>query len=295
MTRTAATRRHQRRRSILPRDATHEHASIDSIYPGLCGSPPCDLVAAAVKDATRRFELLSLLGTIPAFYLAMLSIQRAAVVTLYLLAFMACAFVTWKDARARHELLAGRTGQGPLGPLLAIVLLLSGVLPLGDNANLLSLRLGTAALIILRVAETLLPSSWRSGLPHLLGLGIGVLGLCGLGFWWLEPRVHSFGDGLWLAFTTAATVGYGDIVPSSPAAKIFAVFVVLMGFAVLSLVTAAIAALWVQTEERKIEREILQDLHRELRAVRDDVATLKGAERAQAQVRRIGDRSDRAE
>jgi voltage-gated potassium channel len=89
--------------------------------------------------------------------------------------------------------------------------------------------------------------------------------------------VLSFGDGLWLAFTTAATVGYGDIVPSTPAAKIFAVFVVLLGFAVLSLVTASIAALWVQTEERRIERELLHELHRELRAVRRDIATLQAA------------------
>ena len=37
------------------------------------------------------------------------------------------------------------------------------------------------------------------------------LGLCGVGFWWLEPRAESLGDGLWLAFTTAATVGYGGL------------------------------------------------------------------------------------
>lgn len=41
----------------------------------------------------------------------------------------------------------------------------------------------------------------------------------------------------------------------APAAKIFAVFVVLMGFGVLSLVTASIAAMWVHTEERRIEHE----------------------------------------
>ena len=97
----------------------------------------------------------------------------------------------------------------------------------------------------------------------------------------------TFGDGLWLAFTTAATVGYGDIVPSTPAAKIFAVFVVLLGLAVLSAVTASIAALWVQTEERRIEHEVLRDLHRELRVIRDELTALR-RERPQA-IAAVGD------
>jgi voltage-gated potassium channel len=227
---------------------------------------------------SRRVEWAALLGTIPAFYLAMLSSHRIVSVTLYLAAFMASAFVTWTDAVAadRHPA-SGRDRHGPrqLGMLLSLSLLLSALLPQGDQPDLLILRLGTTALVVLRWGDAFLPSSWRGGLPHLLGLGIGVFGLYGLGFWWLEPRVHTFGDGLWLAFTTAATVGYGDIVPSTPASKIFAVFVVLTGFAVLSLVTASIAAVWVQTEERKIEHEILRDLHRELRVVRDELAAMR--------------------
>jgi voltage-gated potassium channel len=227
---------------------------------------------------SRRVELVALLATIPAFYLAMLSSHRLVSMSLYLMGFVGSAFVTWTDAVAvrRHPGSArDRHGQRQLGTLLSVSLLLSAVLPEGDQPDLLILRLGTAALVILRWGEAILPPSWRGGLPHLLGLGIGVLGLCGLGFWWLEPRVHTFGDGLWLAFTTAATVGYGDIVPSTPASKIFAVFVVLTGFAVLSLVTASIAAVWVQTEERKIEHEILRDLHHELRVLRDELAALR--------------------
>jgi len=226
----------------------------------------------------RRVEWVALLATIPAFYLAMLSSHRVISMTLYLLGFIASAFVTWTDVVAAHRhptSTRAQHGQRQLGTLLSASLLLSAVLPQGDQPDLLILRLGTAALVILRWGEAILPSSWRGGLPHLLGLGIGVLGLCGLGFWWLEPHVHTFGDGLWLAFTTAATVGYGDIVPSTPASKIFAVFVVLTGFAVLSLVTASIAAVWVQTEERKIEHEILRDLHHELRVVRDELVALR--------------------
>jgi voltage-gated potassium channel len=98
---------------------------------------------------------------------------------------------------------------------------------------------------------------------------------CGVVYWWIEPRTPHLGDGLWLAFVTASTVGYGDFIPSTPASRAFSVFVVLLGFGVLSLVTAAIAATFVESQERRIEREVLHDLHRQLKAVRDDVAALR--------------------
>ena len=108
----------------------------------------------------------------------------------------------------------------------------------------------------------------RLGYPLALSLTILLLG--GLGFWLLEPKVESLSDGLWLAFTTAATVGYGDIVPSTHSSRAFAVVVVLLGLAVLSLVTASVAAVFVGNEERDIERELMQ----EIRALRAEVAAL---------------------
>jgi voltage-gated potassium channel len=108
----------------------------------------------------------------------------------------------------------------------------------------------------------------RLGYPLALSLAILLLG--GLGFWVLEPKVETLSDGLWLAFTTAATVGYGDLVPSTHSSRAFAVVVVMLGLAVLSLVTASVAAVFVGNEERDIERELMQ----EIRALRADVAAL---------------------
>jgi voltage-gated potassium channel len=115
----------------------------------------------------------------------------------------------------------------------------------------------------------------RGSLGYLLASATALLALCGLGFWWLEPTALTWADGLWLAFTTAATVGYGDIVPSTPASKVFSVFVVMLGFGVLSLVTAAIASRWIKTEERIIEREVLRDMHREMAALHRELAALR--------------------
>ena len=108
----------------------------------------------------------------------------------------------------------------------------------------------------------------RLGYPLALSLTILLLG--GMGFWVLEPKVETLSDGLWLAFTTAATVGYGDLVPSTHSSRAFAVVVVMLGLAVLSLVTASVAAVFVGNEERDIERELMQ----EIRALRAEVAAL---------------------
>ncbi len=110
----------------------------------------------------------------------------------------------------------------------------------------------------------------RRGLLYSLGLSLTILLLGGIGFWLLEPKVQTLSDGLWLAFTTAATVGYGDIVPSTHGSRAFAVLVVLLGLAVLSLVTASVAAVFVGHEERDIERELMK----EIRALRAEVAAL---------------------
>jgi voltage-gated potassium channel len=118
----------------------------------------------------------------------------------------------------------------------------------------------------------------RRGLLYSLAVCLLILSLGGVGFWILEPKAHTFSDGLWLAFTTAATVGYGDIVPSTHASRAFSVIVVLLGLAVLSLVTASVAAMFVEVEERQIERDLMHEigaLRAEVRSLRDELRELK--------------------
>jgi voltage-gated potassium channel len=228
----------------------------------------------------RRWDwavLPALLGSIPAFYLDLLDPGRSALATLlYLVAAAVLAAALWHTAKHHQGARSSDTRDNVFDLVLTLSLLLAATLPASASSGLaLALRLGAAGLTLLRLLRALQPALRRGSLAWLLLLALAVLGACGAGFWWLEPRAHSLGDGLWLAFTTAATVGYGDIVPTTPASKIFAVFVVLLGFAVLSLVTAAIAAMWVESSERRIEYEILHDLHREVKALRGDIAALQ--------------------
>jgi voltage-gated potassium channel len=128
----------------------------------------------------------------------------------------------------------------------------------------------------------------RRGLAYSLVLCLLIQIIGGIGFWLIEPRAKTLEDGLWLAFTTAATVGYGDLIPSTSASRAFAVLVVLLGLAVLSLVTASVAAMFVETEERQIERDLMREighLRAQLDSLHSDLVALRTESRASANKR----------
>jgi voltage-gated potassium channel len=231
--------------------------------------------AARMERAWRLPVVVALIATVPAFYAEML---EAAVPLVATLAYLVAAGVTGVALAltAHHSPSPLRHVLGnPADVALVLGLLVSALLPASRASPLaLAIRLGVSLLVLLRMVWAQQHLLTRGGLAYLLLLALGVLALCGAGFWWLEPTVHSIGEGLWLAFTTAATVGYGDIAPTVPASRIFAVFVVLLGFGVLSTVMAAIAAAWVETEERRMEREIMEDLRVQIGDLKDDIRCL---------------------
>ncbi|PUE28983.1 potassium channel family protein [Limnohabitans sp. Jir72] len=129
----------------------------------------------------------------------------------------------------------------------------------------------------------------QQGLIYSLLLAVAILGLGGVGFWLIDPNIKTLPDGLWLAFTTAATVGFGDVVPSTHASRAFSVIVVLLGLAVLSLVTASLSAVFVEKEVEAEERQIEKDLMREIRHLRHEVADLRHDIQALSSPDRAGD------
>jgi voltage-gated potassium channel len=231
---------------------------------------------ARVERAWRPALVVALLATVPAFYLELLAGSPQALATIaYAVAGLA-VLVALGHAALRSSKPWRHVAGNSLDLLLGAGLLGAALLPTSVlSPPALILRLAVALLTMTRMLWALRHLVTRGGVIYLLLVALAVLGLCGAGFWWLEPTAETYADGLWLAFTTAATVGYGDIVPTTPAAKIFSVFVVLLGFGVLSVVTAAIATAWVETEERRIEREILQDLRRQLLSVHAELASLR--------------------
>lgn len=259
---------------------THTFVSPRTAW-GLAHAPRGQPGAVRVERLWRWPLLLALLATVPAFYMDLLPQASSQVaIGLYLAAALALALATLHTALRTHAPLAHLLAS-PADLLLVAGLAAAAALPTSEHSvPALVTRLAVAGLTLLRMVWTLRHLITRGGLSYMLLVALAVLLACGLGFWWLEPTTPDLASGLWLAFTTAATVGYGDLVPTTPASRIFAVFVVLLGFGVLSLVTAAIAAHWVETEERRIEREILRDMRRELGQLRQELVSLRAAVQA---------------
>jgi voltage-gated potassium channel len=131
-------------------------------------------------------------------------------------------------------------------------------------------RLGLVGLLLVRGAGLGGRLLRKGGLPYTLVFGLVMLLLSGFGLFWLEPTVATYGEGLWLAFVTGTTIGYGDFVPTTTGARYFAALIAVVGVATMSMVTASIAALLVGEDERRQGLEMRDDI----RGMRQDLASL---------------------
>ena len=61
--------------------------------------------------------------------------------------------------------------------------------------------------------------------------------------------IDSLGDALWWAVTTVTTVGYGDMFPVTPAGRGIAAFLMISGIALFGVLTANIAAFFVEQDQ----------------------------------------------
>ena len=109
------------------------------------------------------------------------------------------------------------------------------------------------------------------GIPLTIGFALIAWVLSGLGFYFLEPTIGSVGEGLWLAFVSASTVGYGDLVPTTGASRFFAIIMVLVGFGLFSMAIASISAYFVG-EDEKLDNE---RIHEDISGLRDEIRQLR--------------------
>jgi voltage-gated potassium channel len=101
----------------------------------------------------------------------------------------------------------------------------------------------------------------------------------------VDPKTfHTVWLGIWWAIETVTTVGYGDVVPSQPAGKVIAGFLMLGGLSLLAIVTAAITSGFVSRAQARRKSpdddpvmKRLDQLGSELVAVRRELEQLRSA------------------
>jgi voltage-gated potassium channel len=105
-----------------------------------------------------------------------------------------------------------------------------------------------------------------------------------------HATIRSYGDGLWWAMTTMATVGYGDKFPVTAAGRGIAVGLMLLGVAAFGLVTANLAALFMGDQEDEAKNQ-LKSMDERLRRI-ESVMRRRAKKAAQARRTRQSERSD---
>jgi voltage-gated potassium channel len=81
---------------------------------------------------------------------------------------------------------------------------------------------------------------------------------------------HTLGDGVWWAIVTLATVGYGDIVPTSPWGRVIGGAVIVLGVTFLSFLMASVTSYFVTAQQERAtehERVLRQEAERESMAL----------------------------
>lgn len=70
-----------------------------------------------------------------------------------------------------------------------------------------------------------------------------------------EKDFPTFGDGAWWAIVTLATVGYGDIVPTTTVGRVVGSTLIIFGVTFLSFLTAIVTSLFVSADQERSQAE----------------------------------------
>lgn len=83
----------------------------------------------------------------------------------------------------------------------------------------------------------------QKSLGYGLSLAVVATLLFGVVVFVVDPNVRSLADGVWYAWVTMTHVGYGDVVPVSFVGRLLGGVLILLGLALLALLTATFSSI----------------------------------------------------
>ncbi|HLS97622.1 MAG TPA: ion transporter [Porticoccaceae bacterium] len=145
--------------------------------------------------------------------------------------------------------------------LVIIVLGIPLLMGVGTHLGMLRLlRLLIVLALLAHVGSRIRNLLSRNQLGTTLLASLMVILMAGLMMAALDPNIRSVEDGIWWAWVTVTTVGYGDVVPTSTAGRVFGGLIILFGIGLFAMITASLAAFFVSRQEEEMldeERETL--------------------------------------
>lgn len=129
------------------------------------------------------------------------------------------------------------------------------------------LRLAPAASAVQRTVRSAVLVVGRPGIPqYFLGTFAGIF--AGAWFALIFERgqdgasIDDFGTAMWWSFVTVTTVGYGDHFPATGPGQVVAVILMIVGIGGISLLTASVAAVFIDDEVEDDTEAITERLDR---------------------------------
>lgn len=136
-----------------------------------------------------------------------------------------------------------------------------------------SMRLMLVVVMLARLSKSIRKLLSLHQLGATLAMAFFTMVLSGIVISRIDPSIGTIWDGMWWAWVTMATVGYGDVVPHSAAGRLFGSLLILFGVVLLSLLTANLSAFFIGADVEKVERgekegdRILKDISARLERV----------------------------
>lgn len=111
------------------------------------------------------------------------------------------------------------------------------------------LRVLRAGVVLVRVTRDIRGVAGTNGLGWVLVVSLMTVVGGGVAAWLIEPTITTLPDGLWWSTVTATTVGYGDLSPEHPVARVMAVVLMLVGIGTIGMLTGSIATYFLGGDE----------------------------------------------
>jgi len=129
-------------------------------------------------------------------------------------------------------------------------------------AGFRALRLVVLFVIFVQASRSLRTVLSRNHLGSTLVASFFVIVVAGTLMSMIDPNVNTPLDGIWWAWVTVTTVGYGDIVPATNAGRVFGAFLILLGIGLFTMLTASFAAFFMAEEEKEMIQEEDENIKR---------------------------------
>ena len=130
-----------------------------------------------------------------------------------------------------------------------------------------SLRILLFLSLMLQLSSTARDILSRNHLGSILMVSAVVVLIAGYLIAGIDPGIATPADGIWWAWVTVTTVGYGDIVPSSHAGRIVGGVLILLGIGLVSTITANISAHFISSANPRSYADQLSNIEKQLNRI----------------------------